>query len=121
MGNREQTILLVSNDAGMCAAMRREFGSNDSPVRVAAVSSIAAANRILEENAPAVIFLEEDSLAAEFDGPRGMAPSLEALVAPLTIYAPVVVLGPEKRARGTGQAYRCGCGGLRCAESELFS
>lgn len=97
MGNREQIILLVSNDAGMCAAMRREFGSNDSPVRVTAVSSIAAAHRILEENAPAVIFLEEDSLAAESGGPRGMALSLEAVVAPLTIHAPVVVLGPEKR------------------------
>jgi signal transduction histidine kinase len=99
MGNRELTILLISNDAGMCAMMRREFGSNGSPVRVAAVSSLAAAHRILEEDAPAVIFLEQDSLSAECDGPRGIAPSLEAMVAPLAIHAPVVVLGPaEKRA-----------------------
>jgi signal transduction histidine kinase len=97
MSNREQTILLVSNDAGVCAAMRREFGANGSPVRVAAVSSIAAARRILEEDPPAVIFLEEDSLAAESGGPRGLAPSLDAVVAPLAIHAPVVVLGPEKR------------------------
>ena len=97
MGNREQTILLVSNNAGMCAAMRREFGSNGDHVRVAAVSSLAAARRILEEDAPAVIFLEEDSLAAESGGPRGIAPSLHAVVAPLAVRAPVVVLGPEKR------------------------
>ena len=97
MSNRELTILLISDDAGTCAAMRRMFGSNGLPVRVAAVSGLAAAHRILEEEAPAVIFLEEDSLAAESGGPRDMAPSLEALVAPLTIHAPVVVLGPEKR------------------------
>jgi signal transduction histidine kinase len=103
MGNREQTILLVSNDAGTCAAMRREFGSNGSPVRVAAVSSLAAAHRILEKDAPAVIFLEQDSLSAESDGPRGMAPSLEAVVGPLAVHAPVVVLGPlEKRAELAG-------------------
>ena len=103
MGNREQTILLVSNDAGTCAAMRREFGSSGSPVRVAAVSSLAAAHRILEKDAPAVIFLEQDSLSAESDGPRVMAASLEAAVAPLAVHAPVVVLGPlEKRAELAG-------------------
>jgi signal transduction histidine kinase len=103
MGNREQTILLVSNDAGMCAAMRREFGSNGDHVRVAAVSSLAAARRILEEDAPAVIFLEEDSLAAEAGGPGGLAASLHAVVAPLAVHAPVVVLGPaEKRAELAG-------------------
>jgi signal transduction histidine kinase len=93
MGNREQTILLVSNHAGMCAEMRHEFESYASRVRVASVSSVAAARRILEENAPAVIFLESELLAAESDGPRGMAPSLEAVVASLAIHAPVVVLG----------------------------
>jgi len=99
MGNREPTILLVSNNAGMCTAMRREFASFAAGVRVAAVGSVAAARRILEESIPAAIFLETDSLAAESDGPRGMAPSLEAVVASLAIHAPVVVLGsPEKHA-----------------------
>lgn len=103
MGNREQTILLVSNDAGMCAAMRRELNSNGSRVRVAAVSSLAAARRILEEDAPAVIFFEEDSVAAESDGPRGLVPSLESVVSSLAIHAPVVVLGlAEKRAELAG-------------------
>jgi signal transduction histidine kinase len=93
MGNREQTILLVSNDAGICAAVRREFDAKLTGVRVAAVSSIAAARRILEEDAPAVILLEEESVAADAEGPRGVMPSLEAVVASLAIYAPVVVVG----------------------------
>jgi signal transduction histidine kinase len=75
-------------------ALQRAAGeSYASRVRVASVSSVAAARRILEENAPAVIFLESELLAAESDGPRGMAPSLEAVVASLAIHAPVVVLG----------------------------
>src|SRR5262249_37674861 len=98
MGNKEQTVLLVSNDAGFCAAMRREFDSNALRVRAAAVSSVAAAKRVLEQNAPGVILLEEDTVAAESDGARGLAPSLEAVVAPLAVHAPVVVIGPaEKR------------------------
>ena len=103
MGNREPTILLVSNNAGVCAAMRRELESFAGGVRVAAVGSVAAAYRILEESAPGAIFLETDSLAVEPDGPRGMARSLEAVVAPLAIHAPVVVLGAaEKRVELAG-------------------
>ena len=96
-------MLIVSNNAGMCAAMRREFASFAAGVRVAAVGSVAAARRILEESAPGAIFLETDSLAVESDGPRGMAPSLEAVVASLAIHAPVVVLGTaEKQAELAG-------------------
>jgi signal transduction histidine kinase len=103
MRNREPTILLVSDNAGMCAAMRREFASFAPGVRVAAVGSVAAARRILEESIPGAIFLETDSLAGDSDGPRGMAPSLEAVVASLAIHAPVVVLGTaEKRAELAG-------------------
>jgi signal transduction histidine kinase len=103
MGNVEQTILLVSNNANLCAAMRRELESIAAGVRVAAAGCVAAARRILELSAPVVIFLEADSLAAEPDGPRGMAPSLEAVVASLAIHAPVVVLGErEKRAELAG-------------------
>ena len=103
MGNLEPTILLVSNNAGMCAAIRREFEPLAARVRVAAVSSVAAAHRILRDGAPGAIFLETDSLASESDGPRGMAPSLEAVVTSLAVHAPVVVLGAaEKRAELEG-------------------
>jgi signal transduction histidine kinase len=97
MGNREQTVLLVSNDAGFCAALRKEFSLTAGRVRVAAVRSLDAARRILEEDFPAVILLEEDAVAAQSDGPRGLAPSLEAVVAPLAIHAPVVVIGSEEK------------------------
>ncbi len=103
MGNREQTVLLVSNDAGFCAALRREFSLTAEQVRVTAVSSLDAARRILEEDFPAVILLEEDAVAAPSDGPRGRTLSLEAAVAPLAIHAPVVVIGSaEKREELSG-------------------
>jgi signal transduction histidine kinase len=99
MGNGEQTILLVSNDAGICAAVRREFDSKLTGVRVAAVSSIVAARRILQEDPPAAILLDEESAAAEAEGPPGLVPSLEAVVTSLAIYAPVAVVGlAEKHA-----------------------
>jgi len=93
----------VSNDAGFCAALRKEFHLNDGRVRVTAVSSLDAARRILEEDYPAVILLEEGAVTAQSDGPRGLAPALETVVATLAMYAPVVVVGPtEKRAELSG-------------------
>ena len=93
MGNREQTILLVSDDAALCAAARREFEETAAGLRVAAVSNMEAARRILEEDAPAVILLEEASVAAEFRERRGIAPRLDAMVTSLAVHAPVVVIG----------------------------
>jgi signal transduction histidine kinase len=97
MGNKEQTVLLVSNDAGFCAAMRREFDSSVPRVRAAAVSSVAAARRILDQDFPGVILLEEDTVGSDSEEMRGTAPSLEAVVAPLAIHAPVVVIGAAER------------------------
>jgi len=97
MGNREQTILVVSNDAALCAAARREFEASIAGVRVASVTSIAAARRILEEDVPAVILLEEAAITPEADGPRGIVPRLDAVVTSLAVYAPVVVMGVAER------------------------
>jgi len=103
MGIKEQTVLLVSNDASFCAAMRKEFDANAPRVRAAAVSSVAAARRILEEDSPGVILLEEDTVAGESGQALEIAPSLEAVVAPLAVHAPVVVIGPaEKRGELAG-------------------
>jgi signal transduction histidine kinase len=103
MGNREQTVLLVSNDAGFCAAMRREFDSSALRVRAAAVSSVAAARRILEEDSPGVILLEEDTVAADCAKAREAGQSLKEVVGPLAEHAPVVVIGPaEKRGELAG-------------------
>ncbi|HEV2197208.1 MAG TPA: histidine kinase dimerization/phospho-acceptor domain-containing protein [Candidatus Acidoferrum sp.] len=103
MGNKEQTVLLVSNDAGFCAAMRREFDSSAPRVRASAVSSVAAAWRILEEDSPGVILLEEDSVDGDGVEMSEAGQSLEAVVAPLAVHAPVVVIGPaEKRGELAG-------------------
>lgn len=103
MGNKEQTVLLVSSDAGFCAAMRREFDSSALRVRAASVSSLAAARRILEQDSPGVILLEEDTVAGDTEPTREAAPTLEAEVAAMAVHAPVVVIGPaEKRGELAG-------------------
>ena len=96
-------MLLVSNDAGFCAAMRREFDSSALRVRAAAVCSVAAARRVLEEDSPGVILLEEDAVDGDCVDTKEAEQSLEAVVAPLAVYAPVVVIGPaEKRGELAG-------------------
>jgi len=89
---REQTILLVSDDAVLCAAARREFEFRRADLRVAAVSSVEAAHRTVEQVAPAVILLEETSLPPAQAFSNGDAPSLESIVSSLASYAPVVVI-----------------------------
>ena len=64
---------------------------------MASVTGVAAARRILEEDAPAVILLEEAAIAPEPEGPRGIVPRLDAVVASLAVYAPVVVIGTAER------------------------
>jgi signal transduction histidine kinase len=99
MDNREQTILVVSDDEALCAAARREFAASIAGARVASASSVAAARRILEVESPVAILLEEAAILPEPDGPRGIMPRLEAVVSSLAIYAPVVVIGTaEQRA-----------------------
>lgn len=93
MSKREQIILLVSGDVALCAAARQEFETRVAGLRVSAVRNLAAAKRILEEEAPAVILLEEASVATEAEGPRGIVPQLDAAVNALAIHAHVVVLG----------------------------
>jgi signal transduction histidine kinase len=97
MSMREQTILLVSDDAGLCAAARQEFESKPERLRVAAVSTMDAARRIVEDAAPAVILLEETVALARPEGPGGKTPRLDSVVSALAVYAPVVVIGGADR------------------------
>src|SRR5437899_12039423 len=97
MGNRGQTILLVSDDAALCGAARREFEASITGLRVASVTSVAAARRILEEDAPVAIVLEEAAISPEADGSQGIVPRLDAVVTSLAIYAPVIVIGTAER------------------------
>ena len=86
-------MLVVSNDALLCAAARREFESRRPDVRVSAVSSVETALQIIEEAAPGVVLLAEES------GLQcgGQAMQLDSAVNALAAYAPVVVMGRAER------------------------
>ena len=58
----EQTILLISDDAELWAAVRQEFEAREEAPRVTTVSTLEAARRILEDAAPTVILLEEGAV-----------------------------------------------------------
>ena len=91
MGNSEQTMLLVSDDATLCATARREFEARITGLRVATVSSVAAARRILEGNSPAVILLEEAEDLLGFPGRFLDVPVRVFLqVAAVSVYVPVL-------------------------------
>ena len=97
MGTREQTILLVSDDAQLCSAARLEFGRIDERLRVSAVSTMDAARRIVEEAAPSVILLEDAPATHKSEGVPGTGSRLDAEVSHLAVYAPVVVIGDADR------------------------
>jgi len=92
MTPRELTILLVSENAALRAAARQELETVDDRRRVASVSSLDAAQRIIEDAAPAVILLDEGAAPARTHRPFD-APRLDAAVSSLASYAPVVVIG----------------------------
>lgn len=90
---KEYTILLVSDDAELCAAARREFEDKKEGLRVAEVRTVDAARRIVADAAPTVILLEETSATPEREGPVAKMPHLNTVVSALAIHAPVVVIG----------------------------
>ena len=95
MGTREQTVLLISDDANLCARTRSELQAREGKLRVAMVSSVDAARLVVEDEAPAVILLEESAVNGSRE--RGERLRLDAVVSSLAGYAPVVVLGNEAR------------------------
>jgi signal transduction histidine kinase len=90
---RAHTILLVSDDLELCAAARREFEAKEEGLRVAAVRTVDAARRIVEDAAPAVILLERTSADLASDAREGSTPRLDSVVSSLAVHAPVVVIG----------------------------
>lgn len=90
---REHTILLVSDDPELCAAARREFEARDEVLRVAAVRTVEAARRIVEDAAPTVILLEHTSITLGGEGVVGNMSCLNSAVSSLAMHAPVVVIG----------------------------
>ena len=95
MQTQEQTILLVSDDAALCAAARKELETRQSNRRVAAVSTVDAARDILLHAAPTVILLEESGIGADLCNTAAMSTTalrLESIVSALAEYAPVIVI-----------------------------
>ncbi len=96
MQTEEQTILLVSNDAALCAAARKELEARQSGRRVAAVSTADAARDIVVHAAPSLILLEESAVTAgqpdTVDEYNAHAQRMESMVSALAEYAPVVVI-----------------------------
>jgi signal transduction histidine kinase len=90
---RERTILLVSDDAALCAAARRKFETREEGLRVAEVRTVDAARRIVADAAPSVILLEETSASPESEAPFAKIPRLNSVVSALAQHAPVVVIG----------------------------
>ncbi len=96
MEPREQTVLLISDDANLCARTRNELQAREGKLRVAMVSSVDAARLVVKDEAPAVILLEESTVNSARE--QGSHLRLDAVVSSLAGYAPVVVLGNEARA-----------------------
>jgi signal transduction histidine kinase len=94
---REQTILLVSDDAELCAAARREFEVREEGLRVTSVGSVDAAQKVVAGAAPAVILLEETSFESQPEGSDEPVLGLNSVVSALAVYAPVVVIGQERQ------------------------
>jgi signal transduction histidine kinase len=107
--NTGKTILLVSDDAAFCAAARHALEAKEKFLRVAAVSTLDAARRIVADVAPAAILLEDSAASQNGDAQEtandrsthdehaaaGTAVSswLQSSVSALAVYAPVVVIG----------------------------
>jgi signal transduction histidine kinase len=92
----EQTILLVSDDAELCAAARREFEAREEGLRVTSVGSVDAARRAVENAPPAVILLEDARTLHQRSPGTTPAVRLNSIVSALAVYAPVVVIGGEQ-------------------------
>lgn len=106
--NHERTILLVSDDAALCAAVRLQLEAKEKELRVAAVSTVEAAHVIIADAAPAVILLEDTSLAADSGECAGYGPRLESAVSALAAYAPVVVIGQPRHQGDLAQLVTAG-------------
>ncbi len=106
--NQERTILLVSDDAALCAVARQELETREEGLRVAAVSTVEAAHLIIADAAPAVILLEDTFVAADSREHPGHGARLESAVSALAAYAPVVVIGQARHQSALAQFVTAG-------------
>jgi signal transduction histidine kinase len=106
--NHERTILLVSDDAALCAAVRLQLEAKEKGLRVAAVSTSEAAHGIIADAAPAVILLDDTSVASDSQEHSGHGTRLKSEVSALAAYAPVVVIGQARHQGDLAQLVAAG-------------
>src|SRR5579863_3725431 len=98
----EPTVLLISPDAALCTADRSALERSEPACHVAAVTNLAAARRSVADISPDVIVLQESSVAASQESPESpespghSSSPIDDVVAALTGFAPVVVLGQRQ-------------------------
>ena len=98
MNKGEATILLVSEDVDLRTRARQELETRREGVRVASVSNLEAAWRVVENAPPAVIVIEDLSVGHHSESVKGCEPRLTETISSLASYAPVVFIGaPEHR------------------------
>ena len=118
MSDARQTILVISNDALLCAAVRRDLEIRRPDVRVSAVDGVAAALILMESVAPCAILMAAEATDYRPDGRldglsdnlpdgsrddwqdaaggeelRGAIAALGTAVNAIAEYAPIVVMG----------------------------
>lgn len=97
MNTQTHTILLISKDAGFCAAFRAGLEAEGGGVHVQLASSMDDARRRAWDHDPTLIVLEESGLSPTRESAGRGSPSFEAEVALLAGIAPVVVVAAPER------------------------
>jgi signal transduction histidine kinase len=101
-------LVLLCGREDFCSEARRELQKRRKDLRIADADGIAAAQRILAEQSPAVILAEERVLA-EADAPGGVRrPVIETALSLLAGFAPVVWVGAAEEGPAMTLAVRSG-------------
>jgi len=90
---RQQVVLLVSNDENLCASIRHDLETRRPEVRVSTVSSIRGALQIARDDPPSVVLLAEGGPGDQTQ--EGL--QLDAAAKALVVHAPLVIIGRTER------------------------
>src|SRR5437762_13911939 len=96
MQTLEPTVLLISDDAALCSAVRIALERSEPSCHVASVASFAAARHTVADLSPDVIVLQGSSLPPDSDSDSSQRTPLADVVTTLAGFAPVVIPGHEQ-------------------------
>jgi signal transduction histidine kinase len=92
----EPTVLLISQDADLCSAVRNALKRSEPSCRIASVANFAAARHTVAQLSPDVIVLQESSLQTSSSSSPSQLVPLADMVTSLAGFAPVVIFGKEE-------------------------